>query len=142
MLWNVSTIWQSLTTKYYSESYYRSSAHNLNLKLTGVSTWRYQKILCKVISCVAMAAMLVSLNKETAAMLVSATNPQGIELCSYMQMLFCIGWKKFSLITRMKALYKRQCTTIIIIIIVIISIILLFECVSLSYLLYCKIQWS
>ena len=38
-----------------------------------------------------MAAMLVPLNKETAAMLVSQTNPQGIEFYSYANFLFCFG---------------------------------------------------
>ena len=40
------------------------------------------------------AAMLVSLNKGTAAMLVSQTNPSGIELYSlYENVFFCFGWK-------------------------------------------------
>lgn len=138
----MSTIWQSLTTKYYSESYYRSSAHN-NIWIWNLLVSQHgalKRSYIKWFLVLSWQQCWYPLNNETAAMFVSATNPQGIELCSYMQMLFCIGWKKFSLITRMKALYKRQCTTIIII--VIISIILLFECVSLSYLLYCKIQWS
>ena len=37
------------------------------------------------------AAMLVPLNKETAAMLMSQANPQGIELYSYANFLFCVG---------------------------------------------------
>ena len=36
------------------------------------------------------AAMLVSLNKEKAAMLVSTTNPAGIELCSYANIFFVL----------------------------------------------------
>ena len=35
------------------------------------------------------AAMLVPLNKETAAMLVPQTNPQGLEFYSYANFLFC-----------------------------------------------------
>ena len=37
------------------------------------------------------AAMLVPLNKETAAMLVPQTNPQGLEFYSYANFLFCFG---------------------------------------------------
>ena len=36
-----------------------------------------------------MAAILVSQNNETAAMLVSQTNPLGVELFSYAYTLFC-----------------------------------------------------
>ena len=35
------------------------------------------------------AAMLVSLNKGTAAMLVPPINPSGVELYSYANVLFC-----------------------------------------------------
>ena len=45
------------------------------------------------------AAMLVSLNKGTAAMLVSQSNPPGIELYSYANVFFCFGRKTCSLIT-------------------------------------------
>ena len=38
--------------------------------------------------------MLVSLNKETAAMLVSPTNPPGIELCYHANVFFCFGGKQ------------------------------------------------
>ena len=37
------------------------------------------------------AAMLVSLNKGTATMLVSLTNPQRIELYSFANVFFCFG---------------------------------------------------
>ena len=37
------------------------------------------------------AANLVSLNKGTAAMLVSQSNPPGIELYSYANVFFCFG---------------------------------------------------
>ena len=37
------------------------------------------------------AAILVSQNKETAAMLVSQTNPLGIELFSYANAFFCFS---------------------------------------------------
>jgi len=37
--------------------------------------------------------MLVSLNKGTAAMLVSPTNPLGIELYSYANVFFCFALK-------------------------------------------------
>ena len=54
------------------------------------------------------AAMLVSLNKGTAAMLVSQTNPSGIELSSlYENVFFCFGWKTCSLITSVKTLYRH-----------------------------------
>ena len=46
--------------------------------------------------------MLVSLNKETAAMLVSPTNPPGIELFSYANILFCFR-RKTCLIGHMSA---------------------------------------
>ena len=52
--------------------------------------------------------MLVSLNKGTAAMLVSQTNPQGIELYSYAKVFFCFGWKTCSLITWVKTLYSTK----------------------------------
>ena len=45
------------------------------------------------------AAMLVSLNKETAAMLVTPTNPPGFELFSYANAFFCFALKTCSLIT-------------------------------------------
>jgi len=35
-------------------------------------------------------AMFVSVNKKTAAMLVSQSNPQGIEFYSYAMFLFCL----------------------------------------------------
>jgi len=44
------------------------------------------------------AAMLVSLNKGTAAMLLSPINPPGIELYSYANVIFCFGWKTCSLV--------------------------------------------
>ena len=43
-------------------------------------------------------AMLVSLNKGTAAMLVSPTNPPGIELYSYANIFFCFSWSTRALI--------------------------------------------
>ena len=46
----------------------------------------------------ATAAMLVSLNKGTAAMLVSPTNPPGIELYSYASVFFCFSWSTRALI--------------------------------------------
>ena len=39
----------------------------------------------------ATVAMLVPLNKETTVMLVSQTNPQGIEFYSYARLLSCFG---------------------------------------------------
>ena len=47
--------------------------------------------LYRVFSRDVTAAMLVSLNKGVAAMLVSQTNPPGIELCSYGNVFFCFG---------------------------------------------------
>jgi len=46
------------------------------------------RIVNRVFSCDVTAAMLVSLNKGTAAMLVSPTNPLGIELYSYANVFF------------------------------------------------------
>ena len=40
-----------------------------------------------------IVATLVSLKKRTAAMLVSPSNPQGIEIHSYANIFFCFGWK-------------------------------------------------
>ena len=53
--------------------------------------------------------MLVSLNKGTAAMLVSPINPPGIKFYSYANVSFCFGWKTRSLVTWVKTLY---CTII------------------------------
>ena len=52
------------------------------------------------------AAMLVSLNKGKAAMLVSPINPPGIEFYSYANVSFCFGWKTCSLATWVKTLYR------------------------------------
>ena len=52
------------------------------------------------------AAMLVSLNKETAAMLVYPTYPLGIELYYHANVFFCFGGKTRLLITRVKTLYS------------------------------------
>ena len=46
-----------------------------------------------------MVAMLVSLNKGTAAVLVSPTNPPGIELYYHANLFFCFGGKTRLLIT-------------------------------------------
>ena len=53
-----------------------------------------------------MAAMLVSLNKGTAAILVSPTNPLGIEPYAYANVFFCFGWKTYSLIMWVKTPYR------------------------------------
>ena len=45
------------------------------------------------------AAILVSLNKGTAAMLVFSTNPPGIELFYHANVIFCFGGKTRLLIT-------------------------------------------
>ena len=49
------------------------------------------RIVNRVFSCDVTGAMLVSLNRGTAALLVSPTNPLGIELYSYANVLFCFG---------------------------------------------------
>ena len=49
--------------------------------------------------------MLVPLNKGTAAMLLSPTNPLGIGLCSYANSFFCFALKTCSMITWVKTLY-------------------------------------
>ena len=51
------------------------------------------------------ADMLVSLNKRPAAMLVSPTNPPGIELYYHANVFFYYGGKTRLLITCVKALY-------------------------------------
>ena len=58
------------------------------------------------------AAMLVSLNEGTAVMLVAPTNPPGIELYSYANVFFCLGWKTCSLITWVKILDKTAVSMI------------------------------
>ena len=58
-------------------------------------------------------AMLTSLNKGTAAILVSSTNPPGIELSSYANAFFCFGWKTFSLIFWVKTLCVLICSPMI-----------------------------
>ena len=64
-------------------------------------------ILCyRVFSRDFTAAMLVSLNKETAAMLVYPTYPLGIELYYHANVFFCFGGKTRLLITRVKILYS------------------------------------
>ena len=55
-------------------------------------------ILYRVFARDVSAAMLVSLNKGTAAMLVSPTNPPEIGLYSYANVSFCFGSKTRSLI--------------------------------------------
>ena len=47
------------------------------------------KTLYRAISHDVMAAILVSQNYETAAMLVFQTNPSGVEVFSYANTLFC-----------------------------------------------------
>ena len=44
----------------------------------------------RVFSCDVTVAMLLSLNKGTAVMLVSLTNSPGIELYSYANVFFCL----------------------------------------------------
>ena len=51
------------------------------------------------------AAMLLSLHKGMAAMLVSAINPPGIEFYSYANIFISFGWKTCSLIAWVKTLY-------------------------------------
>ena len=46
-----------------------------------------------IFSCDVTAAMLVSLNKGTAAMMLSLAKPPGIELYSYANAFFCFGLK-------------------------------------------------
>ena len=53
------------------------------------------------------AAMLVSLNKEMAAMLVSPINPPGIELFYHANVFFSFGGKTRLLITSVKTLYYK-----------------------------------
>ena len=70
------------------------------------STWQ-----CRVFSRDVMAAILVSLNKGTTAMLVSPTNPLGIELCSYANIFFCFGWKTCSLVKWVETLNTQTAST-------------------------------
>ena len=57
-----------------------------------------QKMDNRVFSRDVTAAMFLSLNKGTAAMLVSPTNPLGIELYSYASVFFCFSWSTRALI--------------------------------------------
>ena len=52
-----------------------------------------------------MAAILVSQNNETAAMLVIQTNPLGVEVFSYANTLFCSNEYAQMLATWVKTLY-------------------------------------
>ena len=54
----------------------------------------------------------MSQNNETAAMLVSQTNPLGIELFSYANTFFCFSKFALMLATWVKTLYKQQKITI------------------------------
>ena len=68
--------------------------------------WWFQMVdNIKGISFSVLECFRVSLNKGTAAMLVSPTNPPGTELYSYANVFFCFGWKTFLLITWVKALF-------------------------------------
>ena len=49
-----------------------------------------------------MTAMLVSPNNEMAAMLVSRSNPPGIESYYYANVFFCFRWETWLLITWVK----------------------------------------
>ena len=60
------------------------AGYSANHWFRGIETYR-------VFSRDVTAAMLVSLNKATAAMLVSPTNPLEIELYSYANAFFCFG---------------------------------------------------
>ena len=51
--------------------------------------------------------MLVSLNKGTATMLVSPTNPPGIKVYSYAKVFFYFSWKTCALITWVKKLHRE-----------------------------------
>ena len=57
------------------------------------SDWlSYHLAVCyRVFSRDVTGAMLVSLNKGTVALLVSPTNPPGIEFYSYAKVFFCFG---------------------------------------------------
>ena len=73
------------------------------------SNWRTNKraffgrhLCIQSIECFSLdvtAAILVSLNKGTAAILVSPTNPPGIELFYHANVFFCFGGKTRLLIT-------------------------------------------
>ena len=64
----------------------------LYLCLSVIFKYEFVFFLCyRVFSCDVTAAMLVSLNKGTAAVLVSPTNLWGIELYSYAKVFFCFG---------------------------------------------------
>ena len=57
------------------------------------SIMTFSEVAYRVFSRDVTAAMLVSLNKETAAMLVSPTKPPGIELYYHANLFFCFGGK-------------------------------------------------
>ena len=66
-------------------------------------SWHYH--IFRVFSYDVTTAMLVSLNNRTAAMLVSPTNPPGIEVYYHANVFFCFRGKKRLLITWVKTLY-------------------------------------
>ena len=65
---------------------------------------------CRVFSRDVTMAMLVSLNKGTVAMLVSLTNPPGIELFYHANVFFCFVGKTWLLITLVKTLCSLETT--------------------------------
>ena len=54
-----------------------------------------------------MAVMLVSMNKGTATMLLSSTNPPGIRVYSYANVFLYFSWKACALITWVKKLHRE-----------------------------------
>ena len=54
------------------------------------------------------AAIFVSQNNETAAMLVSQTSPVGVELFSYVNAFFCSNKFAYKLATCVKTLYREE----------------------------------
>ena len=60
----------------------------LNLSLEG-EILKYNVVLYRALSHDVTAAILLSQNNETAAMLVSQTSPLGVELFSYAKSFFC-----------------------------------------------------
>ena len=105
--------WQSTNKHRTIVTYFIPSS--FNTVFVSTPTWRIATVVRALITWVetdnsvfsrdVTAAVVMSLNKGTAAMLVSPTYPAGIELYSYANVFFFFGWKTCSLITWVKTLY-------------------------------------
>ena len=99
-----STIVQYRIKRYKASLFYITSTRRINISVFNVAPKEY-----RVFSRDVTAAMLVFLNKGTAAMLVSPTNSPGIELYSNAKVFFFfVKKKKRSLITGVKTFHRLR----------------------------------